>query len=178
MPSSHRFDFISAVGKNSTVIQVPFLNLMANIKARAGWVQVRVGGNSQESAQFVPSLPNGTILSKDVSNLFNPTGTPPLTYSQDMFYLMGNISALTNIRWYLGGYLHPFPFLHTSTIMPGIPFFNATPFDLSIVEQGQQILGDKVIAFQAGNEPDLYAHPPRTNRPLVGNRPEAIISVV
>lgn len=53
--------------------------------------------------------------------------------------MMGNISALTNVRWYLG-----------------VPFFNTTPFDLSIVSSGQAILGDYLLAFQAGNEPDLY----------------------
>ena len=44
--------------------------------------------------------------------------------------------------------------------MSGVPFFNNTPYSLGIVEQGQQILGDNLIAFQAGNEPDLYAQPP------------------
>jgi hypothetical protein len=75
---------------------------MANIKERAGSVQVRIGGNTQESAQLVQRLPNGTILAKDTSNISNPTGTPPLTYTPDLLYLMGNISALTNTRWYLG----------------------------------------------------------------------------
>ena len=49
-----------------------------------------------------------------------------------------------------------------------MPFFNNTPYSLGIVEQGQQILGDNLIAFQAGNEPDLYAQPPRTHRSPVG----------
>lgn len=51
----------------------------------------------------------------------------------------------------------------------GVPFFNSTPFDLAVVDQGLQILGDNLIAFQAANEPDLYAHPPRTHSPPVGN---------
>ncbi len=55
--------------------------------------------------------------------------------------------------------------------LPGVPFFNNTPYSLEIVEQGQQILGDNLIAFQAGNEPDLYAQPPRTHRTPVGNCP-------
>ena len=143
---------------------------MANIKARVGWVQVRVGGNSQESAELVSSLPNGTILAKDMSNAFNPTDTPPLAYTPDLLDLMGNISALTSTRWYLGEHQHLFPLLHSSTTMLGIPFFNSTPFDLGIVDYGLQILGDNLIAFQAGNEPDLYAHPPRTHRPTVGTR--------
>lgn len=91
-----------AVGKNSSLLQVPFLNLMANIKQRAGWAQVRVGGNTQETAELVQSLPNGTTLAKDLSNTFNPTGTPPLAYTTDLLYLMNNISALTNTHWYLG----------------------------------------------------------------------------
>jgi len=143
---------------------------MANIKARAGWVQVRIGGNSQESAELVSSLPNGTMLAKDMSNVFNPTDTPPLAYTPDLLVLMSNISALTSTRWYLGEHRHLFPFLRSSTTMLGIPFFNSTPFNLAIVDYGLQILGDNLIGFQAGNEPDLYAHPPRTHRPLVSNR--------
>jgi hypothetical protein len=42
-------------------------------------------------------------------------------------------------------------------IITGIPFFNTTPFSLEIVEEGQQILGNYLLGFQAGNEPDLYA---------------------
>jgi hypothetical protein len=69
-------DLVSPVGKNSSLIQVPFLNLMANIKSRAASVQVRVGGNSQESARLISSLPNGTMLVKNRSNVLNPTDTP------------------------------------------------------------------------------------------------------
>jgi hypothetical protein len=53
--------------------------------------------------------------------------------------------------------------------LSGIPFFVTTPFALGIVEQGQQILGGNLIAFQAGNEPNLYGRHPETNRPAVGN---------
>jgi hypothetical protein len=87
---------------NSTSLQVPFLNLMANLIERAGWVQVRVGGNSQESAQLVSSLPNGTMLAKDTNKTSGPTSTPPLDYTLDLLYTMGNISKLTNTHWYLG----------------------------------------------------------------------------
>jgi hypothetical protein len=87
---------------NSSFLQVPFLNLMANIVERVGWVQVRVGGNSQESAELVPSLPNGLMLAKDTNNTSGPTSTPPLEYTPDLLYLMGNISKLTNTHWYLG----------------------------------------------------------------------------
>jgi len=72
------------------------------IKARAGWVQVRVGGNSQESARLVSSLPNNTMMAKDKSNVFNPTDTPALDYTPDLLDLMAHILALTGTRWYLG----------------------------------------------------------------------------
>ena len=49
----------------------------------------------------------------------------------------------------------------------GIPFFNTTPFALEIVESGQQILGEYLLGFQAGNEPDLYAA--HNHRPQVAH---------
>jgi hypothetical protein len=60
------------VGKNSSQLQVPFLNLMANIVERVGSVMVRVGGNTQESAQLVTNTSNGRILEKDKVGTFNP----------------------------------------------------------------------------------------------------------
>ena len=87
---------------NSSLLQVPFLNLLANLVERAGWVQVRVGGNSQESAELVSSLPNGTMLAKDTNTTSGPTSTPPLEYTLDLLYTMSNISKLTNVHWYLG----------------------------------------------------------------------------
>ncbi len=87
---------------NSSLLQVPFLNLMANLIERVGWVQVRVGGNSQESAGLVSSLPNGTMFAKDTNSTSGPTNTPPLEYTLDLLYTMGNISKLTNTHWYLG----------------------------------------------------------------------------
>ena len=75
---------------------------MANIVERAGWVQVRVGGNSQESAELVASLPNGTVIAKDLGNTSDPGVTPPLKYTTDLLQMMENISGLTNVRWYLG----------------------------------------------------------------------------
>jgi hypothetical protein len=61
-----------SVGKNSSVLQVPFLNLMANIQERAGSVMVRVGGNTQEQATLVASTSDGRILEKDKKGSFNP----------------------------------------------------------------------------------------------------------
>ncbi|KAI0316859.1 glycoside hydrolase family 79 protein [Amylostereum chailletii] len=136
------------LGKNSSVLFVPFLNLLSNIVARAGGVQVRVGGNTQEDAELKDSLPDGTILAKDYANIFNPTGTPPLEYTRDLVYMMGNISNLVNVRWYTG-----------------IPFFQTDPVSLDMALLAQEVLGDRLIALQAGNEPDLYTVRGRTHRP-------------
>lgn len=57
---------------NSSFIQVPFLNLMANLVQRSGGVQIRVGGNTQETAVMVESTPDGRILEKDKSGVTNP----------------------------------------------------------------------------------------------------------
>jgi hypothetical protein len=87
----------------SSLINVPFLNLVANVVARSGSMQIRVGGNSQETAELVDSIPNGngSIISKDLNNIFNHN-TPPITYTRDLFYLMRNISALVNVDWHMG----------------------------------------------------------------------------
>ncbi|TFY78580.1 hypothetical protein EWM64_g5434 [Hericium alpestre] len=138
------------LGKNSTFISVPFLNLMANIQERVGGVHVRIGGNTQESAEFVESLPNNSVIAKDYAAVTGTTNTPPLQYTAELLYMMSNISSLANVHWYLG-----------------IPFFNTTPFDLSIMHEAQPILGDRLLGLQAGNEPDLYnAH---------GHRPETCL---
>ena len=48
----------------STHLQVPFLNLMALLLQRGGNVHVRVGGNTQETATIVDSIPGGKVLTK------------------------------------------------------------------------------------------------------------------
>ncbi|KIM79709.1 glycoside hydrolase family 79 protein [Piloderma croceum F 1598] len=128
------------LGYNSSVLMVPFLNLMANIRDRAGAIHIRVGGNTQETASMVDSLPNGEILSKDNSDTNNPTKTPPLVFTDDVIYMMANISALVNVYWFMG-----------------IPFNDTSDFRLQIAEKGQAILGPYLVGLQVGNEPDLYA---------------------
>ncbi|KAG6901045.1 hypothetical protein C0995_001586 [Termitomyces sp. Mi166 len=123
---------------DSSHIQVPFLNLMAQIQQRAGGVHIRMGGNTQDFAYWVDSIPNGHATSKETSDPKNPTLTPAVLYSDEFFYLAANISSLVNVRWYLG-----------------IPF-NDTNWRLTIAEKGQAILGDHLIGLQAGNEPDYY----------------------
>jgi hypothetical protein len=45
---------------------------MSNVALRGGSVHIRVGGNSQEEAVMVPSLPDGRILEKDLDAVTNP----------------------------------------------------------------------------------------------------------
>jgi hypothetical protein len=61
----------------NSLLQVAFLNLMSNIVERAGSVQVRVGGNSQEAAVLVMNTTDGRILEKDLTGISNPVRPRP-----------------------------------------------------------------------------------------------------
>ncbi|KAJ7461813.1 glycoside hydrolase family 79 protein [Mycena galericulata] len=128
------------MGTNSSFIQVPLLNLLSNIQERAGAVHIRVGGNTQDYAYYVPSLPEDRMISKESADTNNPTQTPAVIYTMDLFYMLSNISALVNVKWYLG-----------------VPFNDTSDFRLQIVEYGEAILGDNLLGIQVANEPDLYA---------------------
>ncbi|KAJ7927457.1 glycoside hydrolase family 79 protein [Mycena leptocephala] len=128
-------------------VQVPLLNLMANIQERAGAVHVRIGGNTQEYAYYVDTLPQGRAISKEKANTNNPTQTPAVIYTMDLFYLLSNISSLANVKWYIG-----------------VPFNDTSAFRFQIVEYSEAILGDNLLGVQVGNEPDLYvAHQHRNS---------------
>ncbi|TEB33938.1 glycoside hydrolase family 79 protein [Coprinellus micaceus] len=128
------------IGKNSTHIFPAFLNLMANIIERSGSVLVRLGGNTQEYAKFHDGLfEDGRITQKEDSGSLQTTETPAVLYTIDLFRMMANISDLIPVKWFLG-----------------LPFNDTSTFHLDIAEHGQEILGDNLVALQAGNEPDLY----------------------
>ncbi|KAG1744607.1 glycoside hydrolase family 79 protein [Suillus paluster] len=128
------------LGLNSSFLQVPFLNLMANLRQRGGSVKVRVGGNTQETATLVNSTPDGAALEKDYGSSSNPTATPPLVFTSEIIKMMAEISALTNVYWYMG-----------------VPFNDTQHWRLQIAEVGEAMLGKYLIGLQAGNEPDLYS---------------------
>ncbi|KAI0772364.1 hypothetical protein BD413DRAFT_612530 [Trametes elegans] len=131
------------IGRNASFIQVPFLNLLANVAERAGRVRVRVGGNTQETATLVDSLRDNAIIEKDksVDGASARTGqTPTLVYTSELFNLLSHVSALVNAKWYLG-----------------IPMNDTSNLRLQIAETADAILGDNVLGYQVGNEPDLYA---------------------
>jgi hypothetical protein len=50
---------------NRSQIQVPFLNLIANLQERAGHVLIRLGGNTQEYAVMVDQLDGGRAITKE-----------------------------------------------------------------------------------------------------------------
>ncbi|TFK33314.1 glycoside hydrolase family 79 protein [Crucibulum laeve] len=128
------------LGKNSSLIQVPFLNLMQNLVKRAGSVVIRLGGNTQERAALVDEIENYSVIAKEQIESGRTTRTPAVVYSMDMFYLANNISQLTNVKWFMG-----------------IPFNDSVSWRLQIAEHGQTILGDNLLGLQAGNEPDFYS---------------------
>lgn len=47
---------------------------MANIQERADAVHVRIGGNTQEFAYYVPTLPEERAISKEKADTNNPVG--------------------------------------------------------------------------------------------------------
>jgi len=140
------------LGKNSSFLQVPFLNLMSTHAKRSGEVHIRVGGNTQDYATLVDAIPDGRIIEKLNSEVINnPTATPPLLFTRDVFYLMNNITSLVPVKWYMG-----------------IPLNDTQNLRLAIAEEGERILGSNILGFQIGNEPDLYArhqHRPLTYKP-------------
>jgi hypothetical protein len=80
---------------------MPFLSLMANLAQRFGWA----GGNSQGNAEFRSALGGyalGVILVKDNNNMFNPTATTSLKYTDDLFSMLSRITDFVIVRWYLG----------------------------------------------------------------------------
>ncbi|KAK7033434.1 Glyco-hydro-79C domain-containing protein [Favolaschia claudopus] len=138
---SVEFSVVNQVlGLNSTHLQVPFLNLMSNIQARGGSVRVRVGGNTQDSATLVDTLPGNKMMQKEAQDTANPTKTPGTMFTSEVLKMLANISGLVNVNWYLG-----------------VPMNDTSNLRLGIAEVGEAILGDRLLGFQIGNEPDQYA---------------------
>ncbi|KAH7341484.1 hypothetical protein B0J17DRAFT_765535 [Rhizoctonia solani] len=130
------------LGKNSSHLQVPFLNHMSNIKARAGKVSIRVGGNTQETAVLFPEGFNtGYVIQKFRRPGSTPTETPLIYFSPELIYSMKNVSALIPTEYYFGlNWIDPNNF--TNSVL--------------VAETVEKILGDDLLALQLGNEPDLY----------------------
>ncbi|KAG8947618.1 hypothetical protein FRC04_010552 [Tulasnella sp. 424] len=138
----------AVLGYNSTVLNPPFLNYLANIKERAGHgPTVRVGGNSQdESAMFPTTFTDAfghqRMIQKWRVDNGNPTETPNINFAIDLFYTMGNISALVDADWYFGLAFDQ-PYNDSNAML--------------VARTAEETLGHHLIAMQLGNEPDLYA---------------------
>ena len=74
--------------------------------------------------------------------------------------MLKNVSSLLNTRWYLGSCflfdLRSSP-PKTNFLESGIPMNDTSKPSLQIAEAAEAILGDYLIGFQLGNEPNLYA---------------------
>ena len=74
--------------------------------------------------------------------------------------MLGNVSALVNVHWYLGKSCRVCSVIVIRTgirLRIGIPLNDSANLRMGIAEVGEAVLGDKLIGFQVGNEPDLYA---------------------
>ncbi|KAJ7691770.1 glycoside hydrolase family 79 protein [Mycena rosella] len=140
-------------GKNSSYVQVPLLNLLANIQERAGAVHVRIGGNTQEYAYYVPTLDEGRAISKEKADTQNPTETPAVIYTMDLFYLLSNISSFVNVKWYIGKF---------ELFSIRVPFNDTSDFRLQIVEYSEAVLGDNLLGVQVGKSL-IYIHSHRNS---------------
>ncbi|KAB5589021.1 hypothetical protein CTheo_7533 [Ceratobasidium theobromae] len=130
------------LGRNSSHLQVPFLNHMSNLKARAGKVSIRVGGNTQETSVLIPDgFSSGYVIEKFRRPGSTPTETPLIYFSPELIYSMKNISSLVPMEYYFGlNWIDPNNF--TNSVL--------------VAETVESILGTDLLALQLGNEPDLY----------------------
>ncbi|CAE6466402.1 unnamed protein product [Rhizoctonia solani] len=76
------------IGKNSSVLAVPFLNHMANVANRVGAVRVRVGGNSKD-----PSLTQESNTT---------TWTLHVEFAPDLVKMLANYASLVKTETFLG----------------------------------------------------------------------------
>ncbi|KZV95942.1 hypothetical protein EXIGLDRAFT_765760 [Exidia glandulosa HHB12029] len=132
----------AVIGPNSSWLRPQFLNLLSTMKERGGPPVLRLGGNTQEKAKLVDSLPGGAATGKINGQDAGPTGatnTPTLLYTKSILEALRTSSDLLGIKWFLG-----------------IPMNTTNPPRLEIMETAEPILGDYLAGWQLGNEPDLY----------------------
>lgn len=153
---------------------------MSIISQRAGRVNIRVGGNTQETATLVDSLADGKALEKDKEDTSNPVRNDLDPLFESTTFLKRDTDRHTCFVVHTGDHIHARKRLCTcehqmvlgcavvhlfdASIAPadercqkGIPFNDTNNLRLGIAEVGEAILGDNLLGFQAANEPDLYA---------------------
>ncbi|CUA72793.1 hypothetical protein RSOLAG22IIIB_10292 [Rhizoctonia solani] len=139
-----------AIGINSSVLAVPFLNHIVNVANRGGTVRIRVGGNTQERAIIRPEgFPGGEILIK-TSIGDTTTQTPHIEFSPELLKMLANVANLVKTEIYLG-----LNFMDLSD----------TSNQVAFAGMAQEILGTNLHGIALGNEPDLYDRPGHMKRP-------------
>ncbi|KAH7338555.1 hypothetical protein B0J17DRAFT_571082 [Rhizoctonia solani] len=139
-----------AIGRNSSVLAVPFLNHIVNIANRAGSVRVRVGGNTQERAVLRPEgFPGGEILIKPEQGS-TTTWTPHVEFAPDLIKMLANVASLVKTEIYLG--LNFMDITDTSN-------------QVAFAAMAEEMLGSNLHGIALGNEPDLYDRPGHLKRP-------------
>ncbi|GAA94113.1 glycoside hydrolase family 79 protein [Mixia osmundae IAM 14324] len=146
------------LGNSPGTLQNSLLNYLSNYQARArkGTV-IRIGGNSQDQAEYRPAQPV-PIITNGTAQSSSSLQTPYLTMGPSLFDTMLNMTQLVQTQWIFGlNFADP-----ANTTNPTII---ATALEAS--------LGDNLLAFQVGNEPDLYSQ--NGKRPVNYTIPEYIV---
>ncbi|KAG1897410.1 uncharacterized protein F5891DRAFT_1191845 [Suillus fuscotomentosus] len=86
--------------------------------------------NAKEFSRW-PVAPDGGALEKNYAGITNPTATPPLVFTTEIIKMMAEISALTDVYWYMG-----------------VPFNDTQHWRLQIAEVGEAMLGNYLIGLQ------------------------------
>ena len=110
---------------------------MSTLHERGGPPVLRIGGNSQEKAYIVDSIEEGRHSTH--CDAAGATYSPSLLYTKDIFVAMRTASDLLGINWILG-----------------LPMNQTEPARLQVAEAAEPALGDSLLSWQLGNEPDLY----------------------
>ncbi|KZV95698.1 hypothetical protein EXIGLDRAFT_834178 [Exidia glandulosa HHB12029] len=138
----------AVIGPNASYLRPQFLNLMSTVAERGGPPVLRCGGNTQEKAQLVESLPGGNVLQKIAIGPTGYTNTPTLMYTLDIIKAIRATSDLLGIQWFLGIPMNQSEFEAHA--------LQTNPPRLEIVEAAEELMGEYLWGWQLGNEPDLY----------------------
>ncbi|KAF8746034.1 Glycosyl hydrolase family 79 C-terminal beta domain, partial [Rhizoctonia solani] len=155
------------IGKNSSVLAVPFLNHIVNVANHAGAVRVRVGGNgTQISSWFVITrvlksnrlrrnnpASGGTARRQDIDRITTGThyyAASRVEFALDFVKMLGNLSSLVKTEFYLR-----LDFANTTDTSNQVAFAAMT----------EEVLGSNLHDISPGNELDFYDRPGYNKRP-------------
>ncbi|KAG8689717.1 hypothetical protein FRC11_001002 [Ceratobasidium sp. 423] len=157
-----------AIGANSSVLAVPFLNHIVNVANRAGAVRVRVGGNTtaQERAILRPEgFPEGEMLIKTAIGE-TTTATPHVEFSPELIKMLANIANLVKTEIYLSAVILAYANNDIGS-RQGLNFMDIsdTSNQVAFAAMAEEVLGSNLHGIALGNEPDLYDRPGHMKRP-------------